>query len=209
MYRYKREELERLEKSKLIDIILEQERRLTFSAKGQPKRNNLVGKSFHALTVIADAGNEKGHSTWLCRCSGDIRNAKAAGVCDRTITVWGSNLKGDRQQYCGNESCPAAKQMLGKRRRKERGLRDDESEFLAFLKNELEKKYYLMGNRAEQLIKAEQLKLSSVFKLYYGLTDSGKAYKVKEIAAIINSETVPSIRKTVEQYLDEYKKLTQ
>jgi hypothetical protein len=201
--KYSRQELLRLDKEFLIDIILQLDTVLNRSQKGQAKRNNLVGESFGALKVIADAGNELGHSTWHCRCSGNIYNAEATTVCDHIIKAWGSNLKAGRQRYCGDESCPAARQVLGERRREGRQLND---EFLTFLHQEQVNKFALMGASAAGLTAEYMEVLKTIFSMYYGVNETNAAFKVQEIAQAlkVDEKVIAQERKVIEQYIEKY-----
>lgn len=206
MTEYKLEELNLLPKDKLIDIILNQEARLQYSPKGQPKRDNLVGESFGALIVVGDAGNEQGHSTWHCRCSGDIRDSSVTGVCDRMVTAWGSNLKTDRQSYCGDPSCPAARQMLSKKRRGDLKL---DAGLNRFIRQSLTFKYTLLGDHAPEVILREYNYLTAILSQYYGLGEHGEAFRIQEIAQHLNMKPlqVSAYKKTLDKYIVEYQKL--
>lgn len=206
MKQYNEQELKLLPPKTLIDIILNQEARLDSSHRGQPRRDNLVGQGFSALSVVGDGGNEQGHSIWHCRCSGDIRNSDITGVCDRAIRVWGSNLKANRQTYCGNEDCPASRQVLGQSRRK--GLTLDQN-FRTWLKDELVFKYVLMGDQATKLVLKDYNYLTAVLEKFYGLGDSGEAFKIDEIAQNLGmrSKEVSNIKKDLDSYVVRYQEL--
>ena len=204
---YSKSELLLLDKPVLADIILEQERRLNLSRRGQPKRDNLVGQTFGALTVVADAGNQQAHSTWHCRCSGNIYAPESQGTCDNKIVFWGSNLKADRHQYCGSDRCPAARQVLGLKRQKELppAVILQTSQFLEFIKQELRDKYVLMGKDATLLISAEHSALSSLLHLYYGINLQGQAYKLEEIGKMMGRNDVSQLKRELEEYLQLYR----
>lgn len=207
MMTYSKPELLQLTKDVLADIIIEQERRINLSRRGQPKRDHLVGQTFGALTVVADAGNQQAHSTWHCRCSGNIYDAKLLGTCDNKLICWGSNLKAERQQYCGSDNCPAARQVLALKRQKELGpsvvLRT--SAFTDFLKTQLQSKYALMGRDALNLIENDQHALMTLLQSYYGINAQGRASKLEEIAKVLNRSDVSLLKRSLEEYLEAYK----
>lgn len=204
---YSKEELLLLSRDVLANIILEQDRRLNLSRRGQPKRDHLVGKTFGALTVVGDAGNQQAHSIWHCRCSGNIYDSKIKGVCDNQVTFWGSNLKAERHQYCGNESCPAARQVLAMKRQKElpRSVIARTNEFEQFLQDELVDKFALMGERAGELINKEKEALVSLLHNYYGLNEQGRAYLISEISSMLNRNDVSQIKRQLEEHLIMYR----
>lgn len=203
---YKADELRLLDKNKLIDIILNQEERLLYSPKGQPKRDNLVGESFGALTVVGDAGNSQGHSVWHCRCSGNISDPSVTGVCDRTVTAWGSNLKADRQWYCGDDTCPAARQMLAKKRRGDLKL---DSGLNRFIRESLTFKYTLLGDQAPEVILREYNYLTAVLQQYYGTGEGSVAFRIQEIAQRIGIRQlqVSAYKKSLDKYIADYQEL--
>lgn len=197
---YDTKELEKLDKPKLIEIILEQERRLNKSQKGQARRDNLVGESFGALVVVGDAGNEQSHSTWHCRCSGNIYKPQQANVCDRPIVAWGSNLKANRQLYCGSDDCPAARQVLANKRQKNIKVEG----FLQYLEQRLVGKYALMGDRAVELVMKDYALLEEIFKRYYGVNQTKQAYLIEEIEKDLGYRTITPAKKILDQYIVDY-----
>jgi len=203
---YSKDELLLLDKDVLADIILEQERRINTSRRGQPKRDNLVGQTFGALTVVGDAGNQQAHSTWHCRCSGDIGDPEQQGVCDNKVRLWGSNLKADRHQYCGNESCPAARQVLALKRQKElpQAIVANSSKFMDFLQERLTNKFALMGSAAATLRDREQAALLKLLHYYYGLIVSGQASKLEEIGKMLGRNDLPQLKRNLDEYVKEY-----
>lgn len=204
---YSKSELLLLSKDFLANIILEQEHRLNLSRRGQPKRDNLVGQTFGALTVVGDAGNQQAHSTWYCRCSGNIYSPESQNICDNKCVFWGSNLKADRHQYCGNESCPATRQVLALKRQKELPpeIILQTSEFVSFISRSLMTKFSLMGEKAHSLIEKEQTGLVLLLHNYYGLNDEGSANRLDEISQILDRNDVTKIKRTLESYIEEYK----
>jgi hypothetical protein len=204
---YSKSELLLLSKSVLADIILEQERRINLSRRGQPKRDNLVGQTYGALTIVGDAGNKQAHSTWYCRCSGNIFAPETRGVCDNQVTLWGSNLKADRHQYCGSESCPAARQALALKRQKDLPptIILQTSEFAEFLHKQLLDRFVLMGKNYRKLVETELSEMLILLHNYYGINDDGRAKKIEEIAQILGKNDVSQLKRNLEEYIQMYK----
>jgi hypothetical protein len=204
---YSKDELLLLDKDVLANIILEQERRINTSRRGQPKRDNLVGQTFGALTVVGDAGNQQAHSTWHCRCSGNIGDPELQGICDNKVRLWGSNLKADRHQYCGNESCPAARQVLALKRQKElpQAIVANSSKFMDFLQEKLVNKFALMGSAAATLRDREQAALLKLLNYYYGLIVSGQASKLEEIGKMLGRNDLHQLKRNLDEYVKEYR----
>jgi|GEM_PF-6170786 len=203
---YSKDKLLLLDKDVLADIILEQERRINLSRRGQPKRDNLVGQTFGALTVVGDAGNQQAHSTWYCRCSGNIYDPELHGVCNNQVKFWGSNLKAERHQYCGNESCPAARQVLALKRQKElpSEIVLQTVEFVDFLQQQLMNKFVLMGKDAARLVDKEQRDIVTLLHHYYGLGEQKQASKLDEIAKVIQRPDISVLKKDLEEYVRQY-----
>lgn len=56
-----------------------------------PKKINLVGKTFHMLTVVKESGRDKqGQVLWECQCQ-----------CGNTVVVRGRDLKTGNTKSCG------------------------------------------------------------------------------------------------------------
>ena len=204
---YSKSELILLDKDVLAEIILEQERRINLSRRGQSKRDNLVGQTFGALTVVGDAGNQQAHSTWYCRCSGNILSPESHDICDNQIVFWGSNLKAGRHQYCGKESCPAARQVLALKRQKElpSAIILQTLEFINFINTQLMKKWVLMGANAKEFIELESKNLVRLLCDYYGLNEQGRAYKLEEIGKTLGRSDVTNLKKILDEYVQMYR----
>lgn len=67
------------------------------------KAKDMTGQTFGKLTVLEYAGVRNTNAHWLCRCE-----------CGRQTIVIGLHLRQGRSRSCGNASCKAPKQRIGK-----------------------------------------------------------------------------------------------
>lgn len=204
--RHNKAELLLLPKETLVDMLVQLEGRLYGSRRGQPKRDDLVYKTFGALTVVGDAGNQQAHSTWHCRCSGDIYDSGKQGLCDRVKRFWGSNLKAGRHCYCGDSSCNASRQVLALKRQKELPLEivKHKDRFEGFLRKQLMQKFAIMGKGSAKDAAAEFEVLTAVLNHYYGLTEDQKALKLEEINQTLTRNDASAIKKQLIDYMAMY-----
>lgn len=204
--KHNKAELLLLPKETLVDMIVQLEGRLYGSRRGQPKRDDLVAKTFGALTVVGDAGNQQAHSTWYCRCSGDIYDSAKQGECDRVKRFWGSNLKAGRHCYCGNSSCDASRQVLALKRQKELPVEifKHKDRFESFLQKQLVQKFAIMGEGSAKDAAAEFGVLTTVLNRYYGLTEEKKAFKIEEINQMLTRNDASDIKRKLIDYMAMY-----
>ena len=103
------------------------------------KKLDLIGQTFHQLTVIARADNLGGRTTWLCDCS-----------CGNTVVVLGVNLRNGNTESCG--CLKANSYKLAARANVIHGLSKSRlystwRGMLARCYNQNDPKYYLWGGR--------------------------------------------------------------